>query len=473
MAEDRFRAKDFLLGKIRSGESLTRGQQIRLSLMLSLPAIIAQLSSIAMQYIDTSMIGHLSSQAGASIALVSTCLWLLGGFCFACCSGFSVQVAHFVGADDFKAARSVVRQALLSSLVWSGGFAVLGLSVAHVLPFWLGGTEEIAADASKYFFITCLFIPIRQLNFMAASLLQCSGNMKVPSALNIGMCFLDVVFNYIFIYVLGMGVTGAAVGTGVAESLTAVAMLAFLLFGSRELRITLDGKSSFIPTRDVLSRAFRIGMPMCLENIVMRGAYIAGTVIVAPLGTIAIAANGFAVTAESLCYMPGYGIADAATTLVGQSLGAGRKDLANRLGWMNTFLGMALMSIMGILMYIFAPQMMSILSPDPEIIGLGAEVLRIEAFAETMYAASIVAYGVCVGAGDTLVPSIMNFGSMWIFRIVPAIFLTPLLGLKGYWIAMAFELNVRGIIFLARLKSKRWARGGNLAAGDKAATAEE
>jgi len=177
---------------------------------------------------------------------------------------------------------------------------------------------------------------------------------------------------------------------------------------------------------------------------------------VAPLGTIAIAANSFAITAEGFCYMPGYGIADAATALVGQSVGAGRKELARRFAWITVFTAMAIMGLLAILMYIFAPELMGLLTPDGEVIQLGARVLRIEAFAELGYAASIVAYGACVGAGDTKWPSVMNFTSMWLVRIIPAIFLVKVYGLVGFWIAMAVELTFRGAIFLVRLARGKW-----------------
>ena len=144
--------KDILLSQIRGGGTLTGGQQLKLCLLLSYPAIIAQLSTVLMQYIDTSMVGHLGAAAGASIGLVSTCMWLLGGFCGACGSGFSVQVAHLIGANDFKTAREVLRQALVSALVFSGCIAALGMAVAGPLPRWLGGSPEILSDASKYFF---------------------------------------------------------------------------------------------------------------------------------------------------------------------------------------------------------------------------------------------------------------------------------------------------------------------------------
>ncbi len=447
--------KDFLLGQIRNGGTLTGGQQLKLCLMLSYPAIIAQLSSVLMQYIDTSMVGHLGAAAGASIGLVSTCMWLLGGFCGACGSGFSVQVAHLIGANDFKTAREVLRQGLVSALIFSGAIALIGMAIAGPLPYWLGGSDEIASDATKYFFIVAACMPFMQIDWMCASMLQVSGNMKVPSYLNIGMCVLDVCFNYLFIYVMDLGVVGAAMGTGLAEIITAAAMLYFLTVRSPELNLLQD-KGPFKPTSQVLGKALGIGGPMALQNILIRGGYIAATVIVAPLGTIAIAANSFAITAESFCYMPGYGIADAATALVGQSVGAGRKKLATRFAWITTSTAMVIMGFLAILMYAFAPQLMGMLTPDAEVISLGARVLRIEAFAELGYAASIVIYGACVGAGDTKWPSVMNFTSMWLVRIVPAIFLVKAYGLVGFWIAMAVELTFRGAIFLIRLARGKW-----------------
>lgn len=154
--------------------------------------------------------------------------------------------------------------------------------------------------------------------------------------------------------------------------------------------------------------------------------------------------------------MPGYGIGAAATTIVGQSIGAGQRRLAIRLGWLSTAFGVALMTGTGILMYIFAPAMIGMLSPDPQVIELGARLLRIEAFVEPLYAASIVILGVFRGDEDTLVPGIMNLASMWAVRIPLAFLLVGPFGLIGVWIAMASELAVRGLIFIGRywLKSR-------------------
>ena len=154
--------------------------------------------------------------------------------------------------------------------------------------------------------------------------------------------------------------------------------------------------------------------------------------------------------------MPGYGISEAATTLVGQSLGAHRKDLMRSFAWISVSLGMAVMALMGVFMWVFAPEMMHIVSTDMEVVQLGTEVLRIEAWAEPMFAASIVAYGAFVGSGKTLVPSVMNLASIWVVRLTLALLLAPTMGLHGVWIAMCVELCWRGAAFLFRLRGRSW-----------------
>ena len=256
-----------------------------------------------------------------------------------------------------------------------------------------------------------------------------------------------------------LGVLGAALGTVSAEIITAGTMMWFLC--TREKTISLRGTAgSFRPSRGVLRKALKVSAPMTLEHAVICGAQIAVTVIVAPLGVMAIAANAFAVTAESICYMPGYGIGDAATTLVGQSYGAKRFDLAKRFGYITVGLGMVTMSIMGVILYLFAPYVMEMMTPVETIRALGVESLRIEAFAEPMFAASIVAYGVMIGVGDTIIPAAMNFGSIWLVRLPIAALLAPSMGLAGVWLAMCIELCFRGSIFLWRLISGAWLKKG-------------
>ena len=148
---------------------------------------------------------------------------------------------------------------------------------------------------------------------------------------------------------------------------------------------------------------------------------------------------------------------------MGQSLGAKDKQQARQFARLSVGLAVFLMSIMGVLMFFLAPFVFRLLTPDPEVQELGVKVLRIEAFAEPLYAVSIAAAGVMRGAGDTLIPSILNLVSMWGVRITTAALLAPHLGLTGVWIAMCGELCFRGILFLIRLLREKWLENGVLA----------
>lgn len=466
-----------MLELIQSGHPLTLRQRLGLTARLSWPAIMAQLSSILMQYIDAAMVGRLGAVDSAAVGLVSTSLWLFWGVCSAATVGFSVQVAHAMGAAEYGRGRDIMRQGILASFLFGTLIAVIGISISRFLPHWLGGQDEICRPASQYFLVFVSALPLLSLNYIGCGVLRAAGNMKVPGGLNVMMCVLDVAFNFLLIFPTrqltlagvsftmpgaGLGVLGAALGTVAAEVVTAASVMWYLLTRQEHLALTrVKGKlGRFRFSRTVSLKAVKVAAPLTLEHAVICGAQIMITVIVAPLGAVAIAANAFAVTAEALCYMPGYGIGDAATTLVGQSYGAGRRDLARQFGYITTLSGMVIMSVMGILLWQFAPSVMSLMSPVRGISDLGAEVLRIEAWAEPMFAASIVAYGVMVGVGDTIVPACMNFGSIWLVRVPLAALLAPSMGLQGIWIAMCIELCFRGAIFLWRLASGAWLRHG-------------
>ena len=467
---DRRNDKNSLLELIRNGSPMTVRQQMRLTVLLSIPAILAQLSNIVMEYIDAAMVGSLGANASASIGLVATSTWLLWGMCSSASTGFAVQVAHRTGASDNEGAKSVLRQSLTAVLLFGVTLSAAGTAISNRLPVWLGGEEAIIHDAAVYFRIFVLSMPFLQLLSLSGSMLRCSGNILVPGAVNIAMCVMDVVFNAFLIFPTrevsvggvgftmwgaGLGVEGAALGTAAASAIGALTLFGYMLFRSRELRL-VGTSGSFRPTRQCLRRALKIGLPIGVEHVLICGAQIMTTVIVAPLGAVAIAAHSLAVTAESLCYMPGYGIGDAATTLTGQCIGAGRRTLTRRFARITVWTGIGVMTVMGAVMYFAAPLMMGIITPVEAIRASGIEILRIEAFAEPMFAASIVAYGVFVGAGDTLVPCAMNLGSMWAVRLTLAALLAPTMGVRGVWIAMCIELCFRGAIFLVHLYREKW-----------------
>lgn len=452
-----------LAQKLNSSEQMNLAEKVQTVFTLSLPGILAQIGEIIMEYIDAAMVGSLGPAASASIGLVSSSTWLFGGIASGCASGFAVQVAHAIGAQDRERARKIAKQSLMASLIFSLLMTSAGVFISFRLPLWLKADESLWHDATMYFLFFSLFMIPRLLSRLCISLLQCTGNMKLPSILSVIMCFLDVVFNfflilpsrYIFgIYVpgFGLGVLGAQLGTSFAYLV--ISLLLFYFAFIKEDGISLiNNEASWFCEGKIIHEAVNIGLPIAMEQSAVTLAQVVGSRIVAPLGTIAIAANSFAVTAESICYMPGFGISAAATTMVGQALGADRKDYAFSFGWLTTIMGMIVMALMGMLMYFICPFVFGFMTPDLEVQKLAVDVLRIELFAEPLFAASIVATGALRGAKDTFIPGLINLLSIWGVRITLSLFLVYRIGLYGIWLAMAIELSIRGLLMLIRLYS--------------------
>ena len=444
-------------------------EMMMLIIKLSIPSILAQISATIMQYIDAAMVGSLGTNATGAIGLVASTTWLFNGLCMAIATGFSVQVAQLIGAERGDEAKNVLRQSLIVCLLSGLVIGAAAVGISFYLPTWLGGEEGVLAGAHAYFMVFGAAIPFNLMRILTGNMLQCAGDMKTPSILNASMCGLDVIFNYFLIFPTrvvsifgneftvwgaGNGVAGAAMGTALSEIVVAIIMLLIVCFRSPALRITKGG--SWKLTAPCLRTAVRVAVPIAVERGILGAAQVTATRITAPLGTVAVAANSLAVTAESLCYMPGYGIGSAATTLVGQSMGAKRKDLAKGFARASTWLGMGIMGSIAIVMFFAAPLMFAMLTPVPEIRELGTQVLRIVVPAEAFFGASIVAAGALRGAGDTMGPSLLNLISMWGVRITLASILAPIMGLHGVWLAMTIELVVRGALFLVRLLRGKW-----------------
>ncbi len=456
-----------LLEKVRKGEEMPLNSQIQLVLSLAFPAILAQLTSVVMQYIDAAMVGQLGTYKSAAIGLMSTTLWLTGGVLSALAIGFQVQVAHKIGAEEDREARRIMKHGFITGLLFSGLILLLGLLIYRHLPYWLGGTEDIARDASRYLFVYIVALPILMTEFLSSGMLQSSGMVKLSSVISIVICGLDVLFNYILIfptrtvtffgyrfqmYGANLDVVGASLGTMCAETVGTLAMLYIIYKRVDKLKYRASDRlisgGSYVKH---LKKAIKIAYPVAIEEIILGSAQVMITRIVSPLGAVALSANSFAITAESFCYMPGFGISVAGTTLVGQSVGANRKRLAGRFGCLVVGLGILVMAGTGILLYALAPWMMQILTPVKEVQQLGVACLRIEALAEPLFGAAIVAGGVFRGTGNTLKPSLVNLCTMWLIRIPIAAFLAVRIGLKGVWIAMCIDLMMRGAIFLVML----------------------
>jgi putative MATE family efflux protein len=334
----------------------------------------------------------------------------------------------------------------------------------------------LQADASAYFAIWAASLPFAMAMGTYSSMLRSTGDALTPGLISVLTCVLDMIFNFFLInpsrtlvlfgqevsvWGLGWGVPGAALGTALANAVGGVLALSLLLFRDGVLCIRRPG--SWRITKACLQNLWKVGAPLAAERAALSSAQVLLVRIVSGLGTTAIAANSLGVSAESLCYMAGYGVQDASLAMVGQAVGAHRRDMAKRIAWLCTGMGMAIMALTGVGLYVFAPALMGIFTADAAVIALGAQVLRIEAFAEPMFGASIVASGAMQGAGDSTGCFVLNLVSMWGIRLTLAVLLAPRFGLVGVWFAMCAELCTRGALFLLRLARGKWLDKGALA----------
>lgn len=394
-----------LSAQMRRGEQVPLRHTMQVVLTLSIPSILQQIVVTAVEYIDAAMVGHIGASATASIGIVSSSTWLMHGMLAGLYMSFAIQVAQYLGADRQDDARGVLRQSMIFNLVVGLAAAAFGIGISRFLPGWLGADPSLQADASAYFAIWSASLPFLMIMGTYSSMLRSSGDALTPGLISVLTCVLDVIFNFCLIN----------------------------------------------PTREMVV----FGRTMTVWGL---GWGVPG----AALGT-AIAANSLGVSAESLCYMAGYGIQDASLALVGQAVGANRRDMAKNFAWLCTGMGIGIMALTGVGMYIFAPNLMGIFTADAAVIALGAQVLRIEALAEPMFGASIVASGAMQGAGDSTGCFVLNLVSMWGIRLTLASLLAPHFGLVGVWMAMSFELTMRGVLFLVRLVRGRWLDKGALA----------
>lgn len=436
---------------------------------LAIPAIIEQFLITMVSYVDTAMVGSLGAQATAAIAINASSTWLIGGILSSIGVGYSVQVAFYSGAKDFEKVRTVVRQAILAVVVVGLLVMAIGQSIASSLPVWLGAGEDILQDARIYIRIYMLAIPFQCATAVFSAILRCMGDTKTPMVLNTSSNLLNVVLNFFLIFPTrqvggitipgaGLGVAGAAIATATSVSIVGATLV--ILMYRRHTPYQIHLKEDYRPNKEIIKKAVGLGIPVALERITMSSGQVFMTKMVSGLGTVALAANHVAVTAEGISYMPATGISFAATTLVGQSLGAQKKEDARSYGKLSGWVGFALSAFMGLLLFVFSMPLSSIFSSDSEVIDLSAKMLRIVAFSEPMFGVSIVLSGALRGAGDTRYPFYIGLLCMIGLRCVLApIFIFVLhMGLEAVWIAMVIDLCVRGVLCILRFGSAKWLR---------------
>lgn len=432
---------------------------------------------------DTAMVGVLGPAATAAAALNASPMWFVMAISMAVSGGATVLVARAWGAEDYEAAGRYARQSLTLCVLLGALMTLLVELCAPQYPIWMKAEPAVAPDATAYMrIIGFAYIP-RFIAMTMFGVVRGSGDTKTPMRVSIAANLLNVVGNFLLIYPsrtlnllggipmwgAGLGVRGAAISTAVSMGLMGLVMLWML--GRRTDALRFDLRASYLLHRKEALGILRVGLPIAGERAAISGGQILYTSVISQLGTISLSAHYLATTAEGVCYNPAHGFEASAIVLVGQSLGGGDEQRAERYGRINVFLAFGVMVAVSALMYLFAPWLIGLFATNAEVIAQGAVALRIVAFAEPLFATSIVCSGILRGAGDTVAPWLIGMICMLGLRLPFAyLFVNVLgLGLAGAWYAMVIDLCCRGVAGYLRFATGGWkARSRRLAARERA-----
>jgi putative MATE family efflux protein len=432
-------------------------QGYRRVLALALPAVGEQLLNMTVGLVDTFMVGHLGAEAVAAVGLANQAVMLVTTFFAAVATGVTALVARHIGAREPDGANAIARQGyLLGGLIGLIGTA-FGLILARPTMVILQAPAEVVAPGATYLSIVAISFLLASWMFIGNAALRGAGDTRSPMLVMLVVNVVNIVVAYSFIYGLGplpaLGVSGSALGAAVGRGLGGVIVTVLLWRGRSGLRLHLH---HMLPDPGQIKRILNIGLPAGAEQLLMRIGMTAYTMTVAALGTQAFAAHQLALQGESLSFMPGFGFAVAATTLVGQGLGGRVPARARADGYLAHRLAVLAMSAMGVLFFIFSAEIIGAFINDPEVIQLGIWPLRLVAFSQPALATLLVLAGALRGAGDTRATMVITAGGLWLVRLPLALLLTGPFGLIGAWIAMGIDLNLRGLGMWLRFKSGRW-----------------
>lgn len=442
---------------------------IRVILGLAWPTMLEQLMNTAVQYIDTAMVGALGTQATAAVGSTTTINWLLDSTTSALAVGFLAFIARTLGADDKETARRAVGQAVLATLVAGTVFTVLPLSLADVVPRWMQVNASIQPLASQYFFI--LYVPMlaRTATTIFGTVLRAGGDTRTPMKVGLLVNLINVLLNFLLIYPArtvvfaglsltlpgaGMGVIGAAIASAIAFTVGGVCITVVLW---RHPLLSPRGQS-LRPDKAILRPCLRVALPNMLQRFGTSLGYVAFAALINSLGEVSTAAHTIANTVESAFYIPGYGMQTAAATLQGNAYGAKDEQRMNSLAALFIPIEVGLMILSGSALFALAPSLMRLFSRSPEVVTLGATVLRMVAVSEPFYGFSIIIEGMMQGVGRTRAPFYYNILGMWGVRIVGTFLCTQLLhlGLVSAWACMIAHNLLLFFLFLRCYLHRDW-----------------
>jgi MATE family multidrug resistance protein len=427
-------------------------------LRLAIPSAGETMLHMLVMLVITYLVGHLGPASLAAVGLswqISLTVMILFT---AVGTGATALIARMVGAQDWVGANRVVRQAFL--VAFGAGLAATLLFVCFAEPLLvlMGAEGDVLTQGVDFLRAVSSVFIVSAIMFIGHACMRGAGDMRTPLLITIVVNLLNVGVAWVLVNGVGpfpaLGVFGAGVGSSIGRAAGGLLVFVILLRGRAGLRLQWGEGFDW----SLIRRMARIGLPAAVDQVAHRLGMLVFVRTIAALGTVSFAAHQIALNAESTSFMPGWGFAIAATTLVGQGLGARDARRSERDAMLAFYIALAFMSVMGVAFIIFAPQIIEIFTEDADVIAAGSTPLRVIGLVQPLLAAMMVFSGALRGAGDTITPMLVNAGSVWLIRVPGCLLVTLWLGwgLTGVWAVMGLDLAVRGTVMFVQFRRGRW-----------------
>jgi len=427
---------------------------------LAWPIIVENLFQTALGTTNMIMVSRLGADAVAGVGSANQIMLVLQAGFAAITTGTTVLVARAVGGGDYQSANRVAKQSVALGVLVSLGIALAGVVGADQAVAALGATPEVTALGGDYLrVITAASLVLVQM-FVVGAALRGAGDTQTPMKVTGVINLINVAVSYVLIFgklgLPALGVVGSAYGATVARTIGAVVLLSVLIRGHGP--VSIRGRGGWRPDTQIVARLWRLGFPTMVEQLLLRfGALLYGVIAIS-LGTQVYATQRITFQIVSLSLMPGLGFATAATTMVGQCLGACRSELAQRSSGYAVRVALVWMTAMGAFMAIFGRQIMALFTDDPAMLLLGAQALVVIALSQPFQAIGQVLAGSLRGAGDTRFPMLATFTGIWLIRLPLGYLFGAILGwgLPGIYVANILDAAGRAAVNFLRFRSGRW-----------------
>ena len=439
--------------------------------LLAWPVFLEQIFTTLVGYADTAMVGSMGAEATASVSISQSPLMLLNGVIMALGVGITTLVARSVGAGDKEQVRKLMHHAILAILFVGLPVSLVSIALHRLIPYWMGAAPEILETAATYNLIVCIGRIFMTTSMILNSAFRGYGDTRTPLIGNVMMNVINVFFNFLLIYPTrmvtvfsrdvqiwgaGLGVAGAAVATAIGMFVAGMFSLwaAFI----RKGEYTIDVRTGWKPDLPLIRQILFISFPAMLERLFMSSAGVINGRTIASLGTVNVASNSLCLTAESMSFMPAFAFQTAITTLVGQSLGAKKPDLAQRFVKTTLFSGTVVMLFTGTALYVFSRQIIGFFTPDQRVIDLASQCLRVTAFMQVPQVLGWTFSGVLRGAGDTRFNFYITAATTWLVRTLWCVLMVRVFhhGLVAtMYVTLAEGIIRLGLLFW-RYSTGRW-----------------